>query len=471
VFHGSIPAPMRQMICEVIGSDTSGLFAVGCSGNFTVERILWSLGARNIWSNDITIYTSAIGSVLSDGDGIGLKYKEDCPPHMEWIKDYVGTPTDDAATLMLLSTMGWCMMVTKKPTDRLESKPYHHRMFKAYRSQFDTLHAKTKARLDDAEIKLNRYDCMDVMEWIDSVPQEATAIMFPPFYAGDYENMFKHSEIIFDWDAPTFGSLDHDAKNLLIDKVTSKDRWFLGLHEEWPELEEYYRGFTQTSNRGIPIYIYTNIDTRAMVRLPHNSVFEEPYSIPPLSPDCVIGDEIRVEPIHNKHFGWLRAINMAKHIRPSSIANMPTAVLVKTIEGEWRTAGVCALDYAGADSTKSQDKMDKPSAYMLSDFPVNTSAYPRLSKLIVMVAGSHEVSELLMKRGDRRYRSIVTTAFTKRESSMKYRGVMKKFTFKPIVDPIIGPCNMINYFMKTGQYSLQEALDTWKKRHGKRKKS
>ncbi len=59
MFHGSIPAPLRSIIYEHAGAWPETDIYVGCSGNFTIERVLHSRfdNARPVHDNDITAST------------------------------------------------------------------------------------------------------------------------------------------------------------------------------------------------------------------------------------------------------------------------------------------------------------------------------------------------------------------------------------------------------------------------------
>jgi hypothetical protein len=67
MFHGSIPAPLRSIIYEHAGTWPGQDIHIGCSGNFTIERVLHSKfgNDRRIHGNDITAYSCALGWYLA----------------------------------------------------------------------------------------------------------------------------------------------------------------------------------------------------------------------------------------------------------------------------------------------------------------------------------------------------------------------------------------------------------------------
>lgn len=109
-------------------------------------------------------------------------------------------------------------------------------------------------------------------------------------------------------------------------------------------------------------------------------------------------------------FNALRSRYLNPRIAPGA-ANL--AVAVK--DGAGRVLGVFAM----APSSFTPDE-----AYLLSDFAVAPTGYPRLSKLIVLAATSSE-ARLLCQRAFCRRRAVSTTAFSNNPVSMRYRGLLR----------------------------------------------
>jgi Phage DNA Adenine Methylase-like domain 1 len=61
-FIGAINRDMRSMISELVPKDGSLPLYVGCSGNFTIERIIAGMGVKEI---HISLYSCAVGSYLT----------------------------------------------------------------------------------------------------------------------------------------------------------------------------------------------------------------------------------------------------------------------------------------------------------------------------------------------------------------------------------------------------------------------
>jgi hypothetical protein len=115
--------------------------------------------------------------------------------------------------------------------------------------------------------------------------------------------------------------------------------------------------------------------------------------------------------------------------------------------------------------------------YLLSDFPVAPTDYPRLSKLVLYAVLSHEGKLLVERMMRHRVRTIITTAFSNKPVSMKYRGLFDLVSRKdnPNWTPdASGPGAayqqryLINYEARMGTWTLAEGLAVWKAKYGER---
>ena len=99
--------------------------------------------------------------------------------------------------------------------------------------------------------------------------------------------------------------------------------------------------------------------------------------------------------------------------------------------------------------------------YVNSDFAVPGTAYERLSKLMVMLLLSGDVRGLLERKLMQRVHGLVTTAFTARAVSMKYRGVLElaKRGVKP------DGRTYLNYQGTFSDKSAREVYTEWLKKY------
>jgi hypothetical protein len=451
MFHGSIPADMQRMLHEHLKRwDCKEVF-VGCSGNFTVERTLADTGLR-FHSNDVTLYSSAIGSYLA---GKPLKFSMSPAWREDWgfiEEDYFATPEDQLASLLLTSRFA---------RDSLKQLSFYKRMVSGWRLQFPELHAKTAKKLIDSDLKLASYTPEDVATWIESVPPEAGFVSYPPFFgaAENFEKDFAALEDMWTWDKPPFEPLEDDKLMGLIERMMDRKHWLLGSNRRLPELEKYTKGLTKTTNRAIPIYLYGN---SGPVRIVTPTQFSVPIMNPRIDPDEEVGDRIALAWVTREQFGTLRSQYMNRNIRPGK-ATLMFAVLV---DGKIVGAFAFAPGKFGKD------------IYLLSDFPVAPSKHGRLSKLITAASLSKETKALAERSMSHRITTVNTTAFSNNPVSMKYRGIYQlagRKENKAIeedwadgisqTDSYYGQKFELNYIGELGGKSLDEILTDWKEKH------
>lgn len=442
MFHGSVPADLRSLIHEQAAAWGRGADVyVGCSGNYTIERVLLAGDPDRfrVHSNDVQGYSSALGWFLVDGK-VPFTLKEEHAETLDWLVPSLDGGIGTMATIMLGTR--FLDVVGKKGR-------YYERMLQANRDQWPRLHAKTVQRLEALTVRLASYAAMDVREWLqDRVPSDAPVAMFPPFFAGDYEAQFASIDRFFDWPAPTYPELDEAGKDELVALVADRPSWVLGLHIERPELEGNLRGLVQTTNRGIPIYVYSKGTQTRIVR-PEQKI--EPIPMPKIGQTDDLGDGMSIHPLTEGQFSAIRSQFMAKSILPGA----PLLACAVAVDG--KVIGAFAL---------SPPKYDPLCAYLLSDFPVSWSRYRRLAKLVVMAALSRETQLLLQRSLSRRILSIATTAFSDNPQSAKYgRGIpgMKLTKRADGTDGVHR--HMLNYEAPMGQWTLDEALALWKQKH------
>ncbi|WP_435830541.1 putative antirestriction adenine methyltransferase [Nonomuraea fuscirosea] len=445
MFHGSIPAAMRSIVYEHAGQWPADQdIYVGCSGNFTLERVLHARfgAARRIHGNDVQAYSCALGWWLA-GQPLSFTLRDEYEDALGWLRPFLDDPTDLLATLMLGTRfLAWVG----------REGPYYRRMIEATREQWPRMHDKTAAKLRNLTVRLGSYFAGDVRDYLAHVvPADAPVVMFPPFYSKDYQAQFASLDDCFNWPAPDFAELDEDGKEQIIAQVRDRPHWMLGLHIERPELRPHLAGVVQTANRGLPIYVYAASGPRRIVR-PRQAT--QPIPMPKIGPGDELGDRMTVHVLSGGQFAGIRSQFMSKTILPG------TPLIACGVAVDNKLIGAFAY---------LPPKFDPDCAYLMSDFPVSWTKYRRLAKLIVLAATTKEAQLLLQRSLSRRITGWSTTAFTDRPNSAKYGrgipGVRLQKRSEPAADGIHR--FQLQYGGLMGERTLDEALELWKRKHGK----
>ncbi|RSS49110.1 hypothetical protein EF902_03000 [Streptomyces sp. WAC05858] len=390
-------------------------------------------------SSDVSIYTTAIGRWLTR-QPVGVRLREVSAEQLGWLADSLDDGVGTVATLMLgtrfLASVG-------------REGLWHERVVRSYREQWEAKHAETVQRLSGSDVELASYEVEDVRSWLQKVPRDAPVCSFPPFYGGGYEKLYEPLNEHFVWDAHEYEPLsDADVVDVL-GAITDRPYWLTASNHDVPDLHPYLRGVIKATPRAAPFYVYAS-EAPTRIVTPRQPI--EPVKAPRLRRGDELVGPIKLAMLKPGQFNALRSRYLNPRIAPGA-ANL--AVAVK--DGVGRILGVFAL----APSSYTPDE-----AYLLSDFAVAPTDYPRLSKLVVLAATSSEAQLMCQRAFSRRIRAVSTTAFSNNPVSMKYRGLLRLTKRGPSNED--GWKFQLQYQGAMGEHSLAEALEKWAKRWGAR---
>ena len=126
MFHGTVPPDVQIIINSIIKDWDCKDIYVGYSGNFTIEKNLVPWEKFFIHSNDVTLYSYCLGNYLA-GKDFQISLSDSGIKKVPWLSEYIKTPIDSLATVMLMSGIANYM-------DRGDN-PYYIRMYNAYEKQ------------------------------------------------------------------------------------------------------------------------------------------------------------------------------------------------------------------------------------------------------------------------------------------------------------------------------------------------
>ncbi|MEV0281792.1 hypothetical protein AB0I22_36150 [Streptomyces sp. NPDC050610] len=161
---------------------------------------------------------------------------------------------------------------------------------------------------------------------------------------------------------------DSDVVSVL-GAITDRPYWLTASNHDVPELRRHLRGVIKATPRAAPFYVYASAAPTRVVT-PRQPI--EPVTAPRLRAGEELLGPLRLSMLKPGQFNALRSRYLNPRIAPGA-ANL--AVAVK--DGNGKILGVFAM----APSSFTPDE-----AYLLSDFAVAPTDYPRLSKLIVLAA-------------------------------------------------------------------------------------
>lgn len=446
MFQGTIPPALQSIVVETVGSWGVSELYVGTSGNFTIERALPP--GLTLHGNDVQLYSCAVGWFLTDHD-FPISVKPEWEDGWGWLTPFLDGPAGKLATVMLCTRM----------LDGLHrtNHPYFDRMRAGYRSQWDRLYADTRAKLEKVELRLASFHPGDVVDWLEEIPKKAAFVSFPPFWSGGYESMFKTLHEVFEWEEPEYPVLDEERMELMIERIQSRPHWLYGNNERRPGLEDHLNGFVRASWNSVPIFVYSSTG-KTRLGIPARKV-ADPLLVTHLTAGMELGETLQIKRITGPQFVTLREHYLTQKIHPLT----PRACYAVLVDGV--IVGAFGFDVPPNMYERTQvGRLPGPYVYLLSDFAVTGTDYPRLAKLVVTAALSDEAKLEAERMTGRRARSLTTSAFTDRPVSMKYRGLLDLLSRKETERPEFK--YQLYYGARLGQWSLEEGYAQWRTSHG-----
>jgi hypothetical protein len=274
-----------------------------------------------------------------------------------------------------------------------------------------------------------------------------------------YEIMFKGLSEVFSWPSPDYPPMNEERRQLFIDRLMSKKAWFVGTNYELPGCDEWYSGYVKTTPRAMPVFVYSSQAEDTRIVLPRQ--LTAPVKAPYLGEEEELGERMSLAVLKAKEFAALRSAFLNPKIAVATGLGGYAVVVDGKIIGAFAIS--IQSSFMGAALAA---KVQQPHCYLLSDFAIRPTRYRNLSKLVLMAALSHEAKLLFEREGNRRFRSVVTTAFTDNAVSMKYRGLFRLIS-RAETEPNDEFTYKLNYAAELGQWSLDEALAQWRAKYGK----
>jgi DNA adenine methylase-like protein/GNAT domain-containint protein len=468
-FSGTIPAPLRRTVADTVERWPDGDLLFPCCGSLTSERVVAAHfpDRFRLHSSDVNLVSCALGAAAA-GERLDVAIAADKRERLGWLDEFLVDGLDVAATTWL---------AFRYVVHLARSGFVYDRYLAALREQWERMWGETRGRMEHSLPRLASFEPADALDWLRQRP-ELPVVTYPPFRnattsyeTGDWNMMNK----VFEWPEPSFGTLDGDRYAELLDEITGRECFLLGVNEVRPELADKLVMSFQPTVRSPTVNVYASDGTLRVVR-PRQPTAGAPW--PHLLPGQELGERLAIAPLTFPEFAALRSKYMNKGIRPGS-SELAVAVLVDGV-----LVGTFALMRQAKGIGLSGRWQGTNVGYLLSDFPVAPSDYPRLSKLVLLAALSEESRLLAEQRLNRRFDALLTTAFTNNPTSMKYRGEMQLYTRKPQnfkeqlrtwVQDEVPEWNTyyqrkwdLNYIARWGERTLEEGFELWRRKHGKR---
>jgi hypothetical protein len=410
VFTGAVPKPVIEQITRVVPFTEWGQVFVGCSGSFRLDRAVQATHPTvQVHGNDVSLLTCSIGalavpngpylaqrgSVMASeaAGGFPLRFTG----RLAFIEDHVaGKPfLWRAAAVQVALEMG----------KYKGGNPFAEAHFAHYTERFADFLAPVVARLAGfvETMKPASFLAGDFRQQAQRAAEVGGGVAaFPPTYKKGYENLYRFLDQNTEWSRPDYDVWDPAKLEDWIDELDEIGVRYCVLTDHALERHTPATVYRATTNK--PVYTFADRAGSSVRRASHGS---EPFRYTPLDPQRLgPASEVVIVRASSAQMNFLKDIYLAKSIaHQAGEANF--LVLVD---------GCLAGGFI-----YGRDKWAPDQLYLLSDFALAPKS--RVSKLIAMLATSRTVVHRVEVQLQRRLNQVMTTAFTDRPVSMKYRGI------------------------------------------------
>lgn len=452
MFLGTIDDNIRRYIAGNRAAFAGQEIVVGCSGNFTSEKVLLQEAApAAVHSNDVSLYSLLLADAMLDLR-TELTLREE---GYAWLAPYLfeRSAWERAAAVMLLLRL---LKFEKRRT------AHARRMWAHYCSEFDNLVVASARSMEERRVPIASYWSGDVLEHFQRCAEQpggADAIYtaYLPFFKGDYEHQYKRVQQIIGWPEPVYPLLDQERKAEIIRWMRAEGRRYLFLLN-YP-LEGVEPQMVSHKQRNTWVYLYSNVVQR--LGLFRRNYGDTGRRFKLVAPDFRFSAATRISlvPISANDIQYYKGLYLARNIDftagQQGFAALADGAVFGFIE---MSLGKGQIGF----KFKDQKYNGAEFWYMLSDFPVEPKPHNKVSKLIVMLALSKEMRRILERSNMRKSAGVFTTARTARPVSMKYRGPMT-LLHRGVKDGE----PYLNYVALWPETTIEEAYQKWWKNSGK----
>lgn len=434
MFTGSVCAEAREWFKSNSAAFAGRRVLCGCCGNFTIETVLSQVvdPPAAIVSNDVSLYSSALGAFYTSSDPLPLTIKQE---EFDFLQGFLGSPLHTAATMVVM--LGFAPFANRQTA-------YHRRHADMIIGNFDKYHAAAIGRLQKRKefLRVSEYRAEDVKVFLQGRQPGELFLSFMPTYAGGYEKLYRFLDDVLEWTGrPTYDIMDAHGKARLLEAMREQGQY---VYVDDMRRDDLDTVAVIQGGHNRPVFIHSDlqgVETQVYARAKQTA--KRP-AIPILGPDEKVQENtVTLVILDRQGFAWFRDQYLSSGITPA----YPPWRFGVCLEG--KLVGVVGWSRGN----------DGESYYLMCDVALRSSRYKRLSKLLCMVANTAEMKRVLRQQTGRLWSTFTTTAFTRRAVSMKYRGVLTLLGRNEKE----GMLNYEGHF----NWTLKKAVRKWQKLEGK----
>jgi hypothetical protein len=401
MFVGTTPPEVRLLLNEILSKRKGQNVYIGCSGNFTVDKIAAFHGCK-VHSNDVSLYSRTVADILLGRD------------HEVKVNDPLFEGVFSQWQESRYKNLIQILYIIKISGFRAQKNDYQKTFFKYYIDQANEFHTQTVEKFERTQslnFKIADFFYGDFVDHIKEKQGKGIGILFPPTYKGGYEKLFQFIDETFSYEPAPYKLFDPKGAGTLFQGMLEGDENIIYSDREFPNLSEYVIAKVRLGKSRHDIFIYSSVDRDTKFYL-------EKQVTKPVKPYPMMPYDFKFTPDTklSVRFGKADEVNYYKGFFMAA-------------KVDYSLGGDLGLLFFADDklfgfACFSKFLSTQQSAFIHSDFVVSASE-KQLSKLVIMLLLSKEVREELVDGYKNYFDKVKTTVYTDKPVSMKYRGVLK----------------------------------------------
>jgi hypothetical protein len=367
MFTGTTPKEVLYILKDML-RDCRGNIYTGCSDNFTVDRLLASMGL-SVFGNDVSLYSRLISDILlnrktqmtvTDGD---------------LSKAFAGWEETKYKPLVEV------MFAVRISQFHKRDNPYRQEYWNTYLNsahEYYTLTLEKFEKTKPFDFNISDFYFGDFITHLKAKKGKGTGVAFPPTYRGGYEKIFSFVEQSFQYEKPQYTVFNpRQSVGVIGDLLEDGDNIIL-LDRDTEDLKQYKAARIDIKSKH-SLFIYSSLPGRKPSYFFSAKKHLKPSGIHVTPPDFTITDDtaISVSCVELSDVNYFKCFYMSKRVDYSDGGDMGLAFF----------AGGKAFGFV---SFSLYLKTVPEYLVMLSDFVAN-SDIERLSKLLIMLVRSSDV--------------------------------------------------------------------------------
>lgn len=431
MFTGTTPPEVKTLLQDLISGTKHKDIFVGCSGNFSVDKIM-SLMGFNVFSNDVSLYSKLVADIILGRDTpVEVVNKELAEAFRTW-------PETKYKKLVEV------MFAIRLSAFEERKNDYQKAFFGAWINQSCVYYDNTVAKLEKGALDfcINEFSFCDFVDFLKAKKGKGIGLAFPPTYKAGYEKIFDYVERSFDYERAQYNLFDPKKAEPIFRELLEEDENVIYSDVNWESLRRYEAGVVNLGKGKHSVFVYSSIGRGNSYYIERD---KKPLhsKIPILPADYLFTEQtnITIELCLVADVNYFKAFYMANKVDYSTGGDLG---VVFYADGR-------AFGFASFSKMLSTMEL----MFLQSDFVVNSDTQ-KLSKLLIMLLRSKEVRRILARKLCNFYEGLKTTVYTDKPVSMKYRGVFELERRDK---------GKLMYVGKFTEQTLNEIYQTWQRKN------